>query len=44
MKFIESNMQKSDVFLMIKPAESDFLKVGPVQTFRLIWWDLNQSN
>ena len=29
---------------MIRFVESDLLKVGLVQTFRLIWWDLNQPN
>ena len=38
------NMEKSDVCVIIRFVESDFMKVRPVQTFRLIWWDLNQSN
>ena len=32
-------MEKSDVFCMIRFVKSDILKVEPVQTLRLIWWD-----
>ena len=29
---------------MIRFIKSDCLKIGPVQTFHLIWWDLKQLN
>ena len=31
-------------FARIRFVESDFLKVTPVWTFWIIWWDLNQSD
>ena len=37
-------MEKFDVSCMIRFVESDFLKVGSIQTFKLIWWDLSQAN
>ena len=36
--------EKCDIFCMIRIVESDSLKVIQVQTFWLIWSDLNQSN